>query len=56
MRNLVSVCVQPGSIVSQAEFHGDGILVSRNVDTCLCAIMGGHVGYMNRHRGAEHPP
>lgn len=28
MRNLVCVCVQPGSIVSQAEFHGDGILVS----------------------------
>ena len=21
----------------------------RNVDTCICAIMGGHVGYMNRH-------
>ena len=28
MRNLVCICVQPGSIVSQAEFHGDGISVS----------------------------
>ena len=27
MRNLVCICVQPGSIVSQAEFHGDGISV-----------------------------